>query len=224
MVLAYKRTREVGASKCCKKRILSMITILVLAVVLGIVATATIRMQHVSAHTDPQGSVYRTEQRDEFAGASLQDVTPGIEYVWAARVTVENFSDSTGTRLGYVSGTDDRDEVGSLQPSQFTYDGEDYTVQALYYQQTPEGVHRLVLETDQPLPAQLILHIGSDQFFGCEFVVLGSEGNTHVWTIARDLGWAGGRTTYAALFEPRVHQVQPVLECLAASAGPSSEE
>ena len=224
MVSTHKGTENDGALNCCKKRILSMIAILVLAVALGIVATVMIRMQLVSANDDPQGSVYRAEQRDEFAGASLEDVTLGIDYVWAAGVTVEDISDSTGTRLGYVSGADDRDEVGSLQPSQFTHDGEDYTVQALYYRQTPEGAHQLVLAADRTLPAQLILHVGSDSFFGCEFVVLGSETNTNVWKITRDLGWAAGRTTYAALFEPRVHQVQPVLECLAASTEPGSEE
>ncbi len=224
MVSTHKRTGDDGARTCCTKRILSMIAILALAAVLGILAAAMVQMQHVSANDDPQNSIYRTEQRDEFAGASLEDATLDIDYVWAASLTSENISDTTGTRLGYVSGADDRDEVGSLQPSQFTYDGEDYTVQALYYQQTPEGVHRLVLEADRPLPAQLILHIGSDQFFGCEFVVLGSETNTNVWTITRDLGWAAGRTTYAALFEPRTHQVQPVVECLAASAEPGSAE
>lgn len=224
MVTAHKRTEDVDARKCCTKRILSMIAILVLAVTLGIVATMMIGMQLVSADDGLQGGVYRTEQRGELAGASLRDVTRGIDYVWAARVTVERIADTTGTSLGYVSSGDDRDEVGSLQPSQFTYDGEDYTVQALYYQQTPEGVHQLVLEADRTLPAPLILHVGSDQFFGCEFVVLGSETNTNVWTIARDLGWADGRTTYAALFEPRVHQVQPIMECLAASAEPGSEQ
>ena len=128
MVAAYTQNGDVSERKCCKKRILSMIAILVLAVILGIVATATIRMQHASANADPLGSVYGIEHRDEFAGSPLQGTTPEIDYVWAAWITVEDVSDSTGTRMGYVSGTDDRDEGGSLEPAQFTHDGEDYTV------------------------------------------------------------------------------------------------
>lgn len=222
MVLSHKIDGDDGARNCRRKRIPPMIAILVIAVALGIAATATISTQYTSAHAGPLGVIYAAEPRDALAGSPQQNTLPEIEYVWAARITVADAPTMSGTRLGYVSGTDHHDEVGRLEPGQFTYDGEDHAVQALYYQQTPESGHQLVFETDRPLPAGLILHVGSDRYFGCEFVVLGSEGNTNVWTITRDLGWEDGRTTYAVLFEPRVHQVQPVIECLAASAEPGS--
>ncbi len=224
MVAVHTRNGDIGARKCCKKRILSMIAVLVVAVILGIAAMATIKMQHVSANADPLVGVYSTEHQNASAGSPLQGIASDIEYVWAARMWIEAVPDTQGGRLGYVSRTDGRDEAGSLEPAGFTHDGEDYTVQALTYQRTSEGDHKLVFETDRPLPAQLLLHVGSDTFFGCEFVVLGSEGNTNVWTIARDLGWADGQVTYAVLFEPMAHQVQPVIECLAASAEPGAEE
>lgn len=224
MIVAHTRSGDGGVRKCCKRRILSMIAILVLAIVLGIVAMATTWTQHAIANAHPLGALYGVEHHDEFGKPPLQPFAPEIEHVWWARLLTENSTDAAGIRSGYLSGTDNQDQVGRLTPSQFTYDGQDYTVQALYYRLTPEGDHKLVLESDRPLPTGLFLHVGSDRYFGCEFVVLGSEGNTNVWTIARDLGWADGLASFAALFEPRVHQEQPIVECLAASAEPGSQE
>lgn len=224
MIVAHTRNGDGGDRQYCKRRILPMIAILLLAIALGIVVAATTGVQHGSANAHPLGALHGVEHLDEFDGSPLQPFPLEIEHVWAARLMTENATDATGIRSGYLSGTDNQDRVGNLTPSEFTYDGDHYTVQALYYQRTPEGDHKLVMEADRPLPIGLFLHVGSDQYFGCEFVVLGSEGNTNVWTIARDLGWADGLASYAALFEPRVHKEQPIVECLAASAEIGSPE
>ena len=224
MVATYAQSGDFGARKCGKKRVLSMITIMALVAILVTAAMATIRMQHASADAYPPGAIYGAEHGDEFGSPPLQPFAPEIEHVWAARIMVEDVTATTGTRSGYLSGTDNQDQIVNLTSPQFTYGGEDYTVLALYYQQTPRGEHKLVLQTDRPLPTGLFLHVGSDQYFGCEYVVLGSEGPANVWTIARDLGWADGVASYAALFEPRVRQEQPIAECLAAAAKPGSQE
>ena len=223
MVPANNRAQKVNHENGPRQVNLRLIVMLAAVLALGVVAIAAIRIQHVSAHADTPDSPTGRESREVTGGQASETVFASV-YVWAARMTVGEATDSEVTRLGYVPDATEPNSQGSLENNTFSYVGVDYTAQALFYQRMTGGDQQLVFKTDKPLPEHLVLHVGSHRFFVCETDAPRSEGGAHVWTLDQDLGWTEGRTTYAALLEPTKQQIEQGQVCPGTVTLPSDNQ
>lgn len=119
------------------------------------------------------------------AGSQLQaDAT-----VWFADMVVGEASDSTRTYLGYMPSMSPPE--GELDDIAFAYDGVEYTIDALFYQEIGT-VRQLVLSADRPLPDDLVLEFGGSKYPVADSMKLGADGNIHVWRLDSSLGWTEG--------------------------------
>ena len=207
MIPAHKRIGDIGAPNCCKTRVLSMIATVALAMVIGIVAIAAIKVQTASAHLEAFDVAVRAQNPNVAAEPAPQPVFATV-YAWAGRMTVGEEENSEGVRLGYVAGPDGVNSAGSLLNPRFSYGDVDYTIQALFYEQTADPEYRLVLKVDKPLPAHLRLYIGDDLFLVDEAETSEFEGVSHFWTLDRDLGWTEGQIMYLVLLEPSHQEIE----------------
>lgn len=124
---------------------------------------------------------------------------PREVYVWAACLTVAEYSDAKSTYLGYMP--DFAPGEGGLTPAGFTYGDTDLTVENLYYQETDSGARRLVLEVDAPLHNELILHAGNMAFPFSVSTTAGLGPNERAWILHSSLGWASGESFLVVLRE-----------------------
>ena len=123
----------------------------------------------------------------------------GEVYVWAACLTVGGHSDSAVTHLGYIPGF--TPSGGALNSAKFTYRYADYTVKNLYYEEIDTGVRQLFLEVDTPLPNELTLYLGNDEFPLSNSESFGSGQNIYVWRLDDSLGWTQGQAIPVLLTE-----------------------
>ena len=123
----------------------------------------------------------------------------GEVYVWAACLTVGGHSNSAVTHLGYIPGF--TPSGGALKSAKFTYRYADYTVKNLYYEEIDTGVRQLFLEVDTPLPNELTLYLGNDEFPLSNSESFGSEQNIYVWRLDDGLGWTQGQAIPVLLTE-----------------------
>ena len=109
--------------------------------------------------------------------------------VWFADLVVGEASDSTRIYQGYMPSMSPPE--GELDDTAFTYDGVEYTIVALFYQETGT-VRQLVLSADRPLPDDLVLEFGGNKYPVADSLKLGAGGNIHVWRLDSSLGWTEG--------------------------------
>ena len=116
----------------------------------------------------------------------------GPSWVWSATMTVGEASDSSTSYLGYSPslGADG----GGLDDTDFSYDGVDYIIESLYYLEHDSGVMQLVFYAAAPLPDELVLQAGHQQFFVSDSLKLGANGDIHAWRLDRPLNWTEGQT------------------------------
>ena len=223
MASAHKQTGDFVALDCCRKRILSMVATVALAMVLGIAAAAAINIQHASAQSAASNGANLVNNPDVGAEPAPRSVS-GAVYVWAGMLTVGDATNSEAVRLGYVPDPDGQNSTGSLRNKTFSYGGVDYKLQALYYEQTADDVERLVLKANKPLPTHLRLFVGSARFLVAESDASECDCAAHVWTLDRDLGWTAGETMYLALLEPTREEIeQGLVGRVTASIAPDFE-
>ena len=123
----------------------------------------------------------------------------GFEAVWIARLTAGYASDSTTTYWGYLPGQSSN--PGTLDSDRFQYEGRTFVIQNLVLQQVRGGIVQLVLNTDRPLPEELVFQAGSREFPVSESLKLGANRNIHAWRLDEGLGWNEGDMFQVALWQ-----------------------
>ncbi len=118
-------------------------------------------------------------------------------YVWAACLTVAEYSDADSTYLGYIPNL--APDEGGLTSTSFTYGDASLTVENLYYQETDGSDRRLVLELDAPLRDEMILHAGNTEFPLAASTSTGLGPNDRAWMLDSSLGWAQGQSFLVVL-------------------------
>ena len=125
-----------------------------------------------------------------------------METVWSANMTVGRATDSANFLLIYTGYFPINSNYGgSLDDTDFSLDGVDYSVRSLVEQQSGATVRQLIFEAGEPLPDDLVLQVGDDQFQVSESTKLGSRRNIHSWMLDESLGWEEGATMPVALME-----------------------
>ena len=135
-------------------------------------------------------------------------------YVWAACLTVGEQSDSSETYLGYGPGL--FPSKGALYSPSFTYRDMDYRISNLYYHETDTGDRQLVLESNIPLPNELTLYLGNDEFPLSTSEPFGKGQNVRVWRLDDSLGWTQGQAVLVLL---RESYLLPMSKAGSATAG-----
>ena len=122
------------------------------------------------------------------------------ETVWTANLVVGEASNSSTTYLGYLPSMSPPE--GQLDITTFTYDGVEYSIRSLFYQEVGQA-RQLVLSTDQQLPDELVLEIGGMEYPVADSLKMGTDGNIHGWRLESDLGWTEDQRLEVSLLIPR---------------------
>ena len=112
--------------------------------------------------------------------------------VRVATMTMGGASDASTSYLGYAPPLDPNG--GGLDDTDFSYDGMDYIVEALFYQEQVGGVKQIVFPAGAPLPVELVLQAGHRQFHIYDSLKLGANEDIHAWRLDQPLDWAEEQT------------------------------
>ncbi len=150
----------------------------------------------------PQGEISQ-QQGPSFCRYFTEAVIPQDQTdptVWFADLVVGEASDSTRIYQGYMPSMSPPE--GELDDIAFTYDGVEYTILALFYQEIG-AVRQLVLSADRPLPDELVFEFSGSKYPVADSMKLGAGGNIHAWRLDSNLGWTEGLQLEVGLTLPQ---------------------
>ena len=127
--------------------------------------------------------------------------------VWTAEMTVGANNQLNFAKVGFIDIPDDLDgglwnDTGSLDNVTFTHDGQDYTVNALYYTEFQGDTQYLLVHADLPLPAGLTLQFAEQQYNVADAVEIGWGESVYRWALEGNPGWAEGSIQAVSLTAP----------------------
>ena len=127
--------------------------------------------------------------------------------VWTAEMTVGSNDQLNFTKVGFLNIPDDLDgglwdETGRLDNTTITYEGQDYTVNALYYTEYQGESQYLLVHSDQPIPAVLTLQFAEHQYDVADAVEIGWGESVYRWELEVNPSWAEGSIQPVSLLAP----------------------
>ncbi len=142
---------------------------------------------------------YETASADSTASAESD--------VRMAEMTVGTNNQLNFAKVGFIDIPDDLDgglwnDTGSLDNVTFTHDGQNYTVNALYYTEFQGDTQYLLVHADLPLPPGLTLQFAEQQYVVADAVEIGWGESVYRWDLEGNPGWAEGSIQEVSLTAP----------------------